>query len=107
MTPSSHQEGGVESASFLAHPAENWGHLKPSKCKSITDHQNDFDRVVLEGGEGLVIKGPSCPYEPEKRSSSWVKISLPWSPSSKVRSQPTSKAFKDDEKRKAQHGWLP
>ena len=33
-----------------------------------------FDRLVSEGHEGLVVKGPSAPYAAGRRGAGWVKV---------------------------------
>lgn len=41
---------------------------------SLSDLQRELDRVMLEGGEGLVLKNPFSQYFPGQRPRDWVKI---------------------------------
>lgn len=44
------------------------------KGSGRADLQREFGRVMLEGGEGLVIKNPYSQYKPGQRDSDWVKV---------------------------------
>lgn len=41
---------------------------------SLADLQREFDRAMLEGGEGLVLKNPYSQYKPGQRARDWVKV---------------------------------
>lgn len=53
------------------------GHIQyvpESKGKSVQDVRKALDRIVDEGGEGLVIKHPNSKYCLNERNDCWIKV---------------------------------
>lgn len=52
-----------------AHIRKNWVYLEPSK-----NLKESFDRIVKDGGEGVILKNINSVYAEGKRNKDWIKV---------------------------------